>query len=138
MSDYNSDYSDDELVAGYMQYTDEDAVDNDSTITISMTFKFNNTSDKATPKDFEINWIAEWGKDCIVEQMLDDYMTDLISSTWDKNRVTMVINKGNYNAKKILSDIEETVYIGNVDDMYTESFWVVHQYGLDEMAKKEE
>jgi hypothetical protein len=131
------DYSDDELVAGYMEYTDEEAVDNDTTITISMTLKFKNTSDKATPKDFEINWIAEWGQDCIVEQMLDTYIDDLISSTWDDNKVTMVINKGSYTAKKILSDIEETVYIGNVDDEYTESFWVVHQYGLDEMAEME-
>jgi len=135
MSYSDSDSSDD-LVAGYMQYTDEEAVDNDTTITISMTLEFNNMSNTPTPKDFEANWIAEWGKECIIEQMLDTYMADLISSTWDKNRVTMVINKGAHTAEKILSDIEETVFIGNIDDQYTESFWVVYQSGLAEMAEK--
>jgi hypothetical protein len=123
----------DDLVAGYMRYTDEDAVADDAIITISMTLEFNNTSDTPTPKDFETNWIAEWGHDCIVEQMLDTYVDDLISSTWDKNRVTMVINKRGYTAKKVLSDIEETVFIGNIDDEYTESFWVVYQASLAEM-----
>jgi hypothetical protein len=65
--------------------------------------------------------------------MLDTYVDDLISSTWDKNRVTMVINKRGYTAKKVLSDIEETVFIGNIDDEYTESFWVVYQASLAEM-----
>lgn len=136
-SDSDSDYSDDPIV-GYMEHTEAEAIVEDDTIIISITLKFNNMSNKPTPKNFEINWINAWGGDTVVEQILHTYRDDLIDYTWDDNKVTIVINKKKYIPKKILSDIDMGICIGARDDRYTESFWVVHNIGLREMAEMAE
>jgi hypothetical protein len=142
-SDNHSDCSDESDAhsmsdeAGLMdyRYNEIDAQEKDSTIVISVTFRFTSTAEEDdAPLDFEEKWCLKFDPKEIAQDALGEEY-DLLDAFWEGSKLHMIINNldNSYDADEVASNLlDNSLEDGPFEACPGESFWVVSYKNLED------
>jgi hypothetical protein len=143
-NEHDADYEDDTDAhsmsdeAGLMDYRyhDIDAQEKDSTIIISVTFRFASTAEEDdAPLDFEEKWCLKFDPKEIAQDTLGEEY-DLLDAFWEGDKLHMTIDNSSrtYNADEIAEDLmNNSLEDGPFEACPGESFWVVSYKDLEDI-----